>query len=359
MNNTLSTPFNPLNQENDAVDVQAYAVLVRNRVREIITSYHHQFDQLYECIQNAVDACEKQFHASEVSSNSPYLPLVKVIIDLPSNTLTVIDNGSGMSGTELRMYYFTPNATLKSSIHAESQPQARQRGEKGVGAAFLAYGSNHIQITTISSNTHELTAGQLDSGRKWCFGQCELLPMPEVTPCLHHSEMDTMSHGTAVTLAFTDDAGTAKLSEYGVDWNQWETILRLFTAIGYVDFQSNDPFFKSLNASLTLITDDGNQDTRLVKTGFLFPHLTTPSNIQQSSLVRLNGNKLAQSQKDMSVLWDRFTYEQVDADIVARLNNSPYMRHKEKERITKVLKEHKPEAYVAFTYGSGFWDVIN
>ena len=53
--NSLVASFNPLDTvQGNELDEYA-ASLMRNRVKEIIGSYHHRFDHLYECMQNAVD----------------------------------------------------------------------------------------------------------------------------------------------------------------------------------------------------------------------------------------------------------------------------------------------------------------
>ncbi|XBO88669.1 hypothetical protein AAGG43_24115 [Bacillus paranthracis] len=60
--NSITEAFNPLNLTNESSLTEQYnAEVMRNTVKEIIGSYHHQFDHPYECIQNAVDICEELF----------------------------------------------------------------------------------------------------------------------------------------------------------------------------------------------------------------------------------------------------------------------------------------------------------
>src|SRR5205085_2241279 len=126
------------------------------------------FDHLYECVQNAVDTCERSFQAAGKASGDVsvlrYTPELQVEIDLCSNTLTVVDNGEGMTKDVLERYYFTPHATLKSLFEAPGD-EVRQRGEKGVGATFLSYGSNFIHISTRDANSGAISSGELTDAR--------------------------------------------------------------------------------------------------------------------------------------------------------------------------------------------------
>src|SRR5947209_1814836 len=267
MNNTLRKPFNPLLSIGNATDEYA-ARLMRNEVKEIIGSYHHTFDHLYECIQNAVDACEKAFVAYQHGAKSTdFLPLVSIIIDLQNNQLTVVDNGVGMPNDIVIKYFFTPHATLKPSSSTYDQEGIRQRGEKGVGATFLSYGANHIHLSTKSKETKELTSGLMENGLQWCKEQLPLLPMPEVKPQTPHSVIENQNHGSAVTIRFGEGTNIGELKDHGINWKQWEAIIRLYTAVGFVDFEGTDSFLNALRTSLTVINLNGKNEKRFVDKG--------------------------------------------------------------------------------------------
>lgn len=348
MTNSLITAFNPLTTKGSEASNEYVSELLRNEVNEIINSYHHKFDQLYECIQNAVDACESAY-VNAKKHKVDYAPLVRVEIDLDHNRIEVTDNGLGMTKEEVLYYFFTPYATLKGA-----SKNTRQRGEKGVGATFLSYGSNEIHLTTISAITGQLTSGILKGGLKWCKDDTlSADSMPHVDPFEAHSAISSESQGTTVSIVLDPKTNIGNLAEYGNDWKQWEAVLRLHTAIGYVDLSGDDPFLKALQAKLTVVIDK-EKATRMMETGYLFPNLTTSADIQLSEITRTSG-RLVATQKDKSVLWDTFSFEQIAEKVTNRMENIGYMREKKKEQFSQILNENKPEAYVCFTYGSDFW----
>ena len=352
MSNALTAAFNPLMALSKTDGNEEYvAELLRNQVSQIIGSYHHQFDHLYESIQNAVDACEKTLDAYE-QKNQDYLPEVQVVIDLDQNKLVVIDNGVGMSKEELTQFFFTPNATLKGGFDAS---RGRQRGEKGVGATFTAYGTNSIHISTKKLSTDETTSGRLECGLDWVNKDIKTIPMPQVTPAEPHTELANMNHGSAVTIEFSDKTNMGSLSDHGVNLKQWEIILRLHTALGLVSLGDNDELKDVLTGKLTLI-EDGKSTSKRVRIGYFFPHEVTESRIQLSSLDRSTKKQLPDSQRDMNILYEVFSHEKVREHVQKRMGNTSYMRAKSKERISRILNVHSPKAYVGFTYSSDYWD---
>jgi hypothetical protein len=356
LKNSLTEPFEPLSTETTGQVTEYLAELKRNQVLQIIESYHHDFDHFYESIQNAVDACQRAFSEYEKQNRSAeYTPRVDVEINLKTNRLTVIDNGPGMSSDVVRKFFFTPYATLKNMASAATQPL--QRGEKGVGATFLSYGSDYVHLSTIT-NGREMNCCKLEGGLSWCKKKLPLFPLPTVKPYECHGKLLSSPHGTAVELQFSEDTNIRDLSEYGRTAAQWEAVLRLHTALGFIDPQANDQFLKSLRATLTIISADGSAASTAVNTGYFYPHLATDSNVQLSKLVRTKG-QLPESQRDMNILWDSFTADQVASVVTERMEHSKYLRSSTRQIISQILSQHKPEAYVAFAYSSDFWGEAN
>jgi hypothetical protein len=358
MSNSLTKSFDPLSTAEWDQSGSYIAELKRNEVAQIIASYHHDFDHFYESIQNAVDACEKAFvDYQRRKRGAEYTPKVEVVVNLQTNALAVIDNGVGMPMAAVLKYFFTPYATLKA-VPATAR-EGIQRGEKGVGATFVSYGSNYVHLSTRSAENNEMTSCKLIDGLDWCNQKRPLLPLPHVEPCEPHAHLEGLPHGTVLEVHFSDDTNIRTLSDFAKSTSQWETILRLHTALGYVDFQESDPFLKSLRATLTVINEDGRADSKSVTTGYLYPHLTTEARVQLTKLARTKGTELPESQRDMNVLWEIFPQDQVSSLVTKRMENMRYLRNSTRQAFSEILSRYKPEAYVAFVYAAEFWDERN
>lgn len=358
--NALADAFNPLRSLIDRENELYAAEILRRQVSEIIGSYHHHFDHLYECIQNAVDACERAFrYYQDNPESTPYIPMIQVTIDLQLNALTVLDNGLGMSKDDVTGYFFTPHASLKNI--GGSGFQIRQRGEKGVGATFLSYGSNSTSLCTKSQLTGEMTSGKLEGALQWCNQSVDLLPMPMVEPVAPTADMTEAPHGTSISIQFSGDTNITNLSDDGINCQQWEAILRLNTALGYVDFKGDDPFFKALVANLIVAGLDGVRESKRVETGYYYPHITTQANVRLGTLTRDNRGRLPARQRNMHILWDVFTFEQVSSYVSARLANlnAREFNNRKRAQISEILNRYEPEAYIGFTYGAEFWGEAN
>lgn len=128
--------FDPLSFDaSDEVTARLLEDQSRRIVNNILKSYTGYFDVFSELIQNALDATE----AKAKTAGSGYVPKIWIDIDIQNSRLRVTDNGIGMGLHELK-YFVKPNVSFK--------PAKEYRGQKGVGATFLAYGFSFIRGTT-------------------------------------------------------------------------------------------------------------------------------------------------------------------------------------------------------------------
>lgn len=356
MLNSLKDSFEPLLIEKKFYNKKYNIEILKTQIKEIIGSYHHKFDQLYEAVQNAIDACEDAYNNyKESGSQFTYVPSISIEVDLDKNKVTIIDNGMGMEPSELKKYYFKPHATLKTII--SKGKKLRQRGEKGVGATFLSYGTNYIHITTMVKD--KFSSGILENGLDWCMGKVN--EMSKVKPAERHQNEFENGHGTIITIEFSEQTNISDLkNDIGDTLKQWETILRLHTAVGYIDIGSKekDGFFNFLNVNLTIKNKDKIKSKNIEK-GYLYPHLLADADIQLSKLTRDSQGKLHESQKNRDILWEEFSFDQVNSFVKNRMDDKNYMWKKKKKEISEVLNKYKPEAYVCFVSGVGFWNKYN
>jgi hypothetical protein len=124
-----SDSIDPL-EAKSAVTSGAAQAAIKREIENILSSYVGWFDPFAELIQNALDSVDER---AKTASKS-YKPSVRIIVDLKENTLSVSDNGTGLTQEKYRQF-LAPSFSFKSG---------KTRGHKGVGATFLAYGYNYI-----------------------------------------------------------------------------------------------------------------------------------------------------------------------------------------------------------------------
>jgi anti-sigma regulatory factor (Ser/Thr protein kinase) len=121
----------------------------RQQIRNIIDSYHHDWDVLAELCQNAVDA---------IRGKNPTKGDIQVRFDRRSKSIEVSDTGLGM-GREKAERALAPNITYKKG-------QPRLIGEKGLGLTFCAFRANRITIETSTGDGFVHTV-VFEGGRDW------------------------------------------------------------------------------------------------------------------------------------------------------------------------------------------------
>ena len=151
----------------------------KREIQNILKSYTGYYDVFAELIQNALDAVERRIREGDKN----YEPSLWIGINIKEGNISVTDNGCGMNETEFRQF-LKPNFSFK-------EPDVN-RGNKGVGATYLAYGFNHLAIAT---KTHEQTySGIIRKGREWVEDGTDSIPRPKVeivnTSDVYFSEID-------------------------------------------------------------------------------------------------------------------------------------------------------------------------
>jgi len=121
----------------------------RQFIRNIIDSYHHEWDVLAELCQNAVDAIREK--------NTPQ-GIVHIRFDRMRHSIEVTDTGIGMT-REKASQALAPNVTFKRG-------QPKLIGEKGLGLTFCAFRTNKITIETSTGDGFVHTA-VFTGGRGW------------------------------------------------------------------------------------------------------------------------------------------------------------------------------------------------
>src|SRR3954464_14381785 len=85
-------PIDPLSAKG-AHGTAAAQAAIKREIDNILSSYVGWFDPFSELIQNALDSTDERAEAE----GTDYRPRIRIIIDVKENTLTVSDNGTGLT----------------------------------------------------------------------------------------------------------------------------------------------------------------------------------------------------------------------------------------------------------------------
>ena len=195
----------------------------RRIISNILKSYTGYFDLFSEMIQNALDATESRYRQERIG----YTPKLWIEIDIENRRVRVTDNGVGISADEFR-FFLKPNMSFKKPRDF--------RGQKGVGATFLAYGFSMLRVHTRQKGFE--VAAILRQGRQWAQDQNGTVPRPTFeAEAFNCPELSNDSDGTCVEVVLGGAAGERPKR---LDWqeartaDQWLDVLRIKTPLGGV-----------------------------------------------------------------------------------------------------------------------------
>ncbi|MCC6599964.1 MAG: molecular chaperone HtpG [Crocinitomicaceae bacterium] len=158
-------------------------------IKKFLYSDHEIF--LRELVSNAVDACQKVKSltvSGEINADTSALR-VQVITDKTANTLTIRDNGIGMTAEEVDKY-INQIAFSGAEEFVSKYKDAQIIGHFGLGfySAFMV--AKKVEITTLSQRT----------GSKAVTWSCDGSPNFEM------SETEKLTAGTDIVLHLADDS---------------------------------------------------------------------------------------------------------------------------------------------------------
>jgi hypothetical protein len=267
---------------------EVLSATIKREIKNILKSYTGWFDPLAELTQNALDAIDARLK----TIGDKFDPVIAIEIDLRANRIAVIDNGIGFDDARFRSF-LAPNVSYKKSDN---------RGNKGVGATYLAYGFNSLTIATKSPEFKY--AGRIKNGREWVEDDSGTVTRPKIVadnPILPAS-YDDIDRGSAFVLTLSGQHVRPRRLDWigAVNAEQWHHILRLKTPIGgiYPDAVPN------LVCKLTVI--DGSVTEKAIPScEYLFPQNVISASVKLDD-IRNEQRDLLQKGKDASRLPDRF-----------------------------------------------------
>lgn len=190
-------------------------------ILNILKSYTGVFDCFSEALQNALDADERKSQ----QDGTQYTPKLSISINMRDKRIRIADNGIGMSIEQIK-HCFKPNVSFKKG--------QRLRGQKGVGATFLAYGYSFVKLQSKTSTSQ--IAVTLSQGRRWAEDESGQVGRP----VFKSSEFDDefLIHeksGTSIEIYLSGAQGERPrdLSWFGARTaDRWLDLLRIKTPLG-------------------------------------------------------------------------------------------------------------------------------
>lgn len=319
----------------------------RRAMKNIIKSYTGWFDPISEMIQNALDAVEPM---REVKKQN-YTPTIWITIDLKKNTITVKDNGIGIKEDQIK-YFLRPEISYKDT--------KKSRGNKGVGASYLAYGFNNLDFETKSKGFS--FHGIIKGGREWVEDETNTKPRPLVKRLAISSELKHVDSGSVFRLEFSGDYIRPKnLDWLGVDdAERWEQILRISTPLGGIYLDQKIPH---INCTITVVNKSGAESQKSTsECEFLYPHKIF-QNVEKLGEIVSAQTKLVKSGQDpvlsLPGKFKKLTgiYETWDAESI--LTRSADLNPQLSEDQKDLMRKYKPIIYGFFSYSVRGFDSFN
>lgn len=347
--------FDPLMESSEETASEAFQHIL---VREIIGSYHSNYDVFAETVQNAVDAVEERYYSLREDAGNKdeadvvftYEPKIWVTVDLKQNEIQICDNGTGMD-FETFQKSLSPAFSGKD-IKKIIGKKMHFRGHKGMGLTFLAYGFNKMRLST--KTDHDTFVGEMKDGRNWVKSP-DNESKPQCNPSIEPSEIfNEISTGTCVTVRCDSESRPKKLSQLARSFSEWECIFRTLTAIGYVDINGDgDEFRKRTSIELRIINTDNSEKTGNINFDYLYPH--TAQGFRFLDLKKYHSEHAEQTSipKKHRNAYDGL-YRVWNRDELKNLLND-----ERKTYFEDLLDKYNPKVYAFFSYGQPLWKELN
>lgn len=332
--------WDPLNTGAE-LDTALLANAKKREIKNILKSYVGFFDSFSELIQNAMDAVDKRYNDLKEST---YTKKIWISINLQNNSLSITDNGIGFEESQFKSF-IAPNISYKAD--------SKTRGNKGVGATYLAYGFDYLQFGTKTKNFKNIV--EIENGRTWIEDNNSIVSRPQVKKSeLIDNAFNSIDRGSTFTLKFDSKYSRPKNLSWiqATEVEQWKYLLLIKTPLGMLDFierQKNEKIY----FDLTIIKDNGSISSLLDQEAiYIFPHKEIDHSVdlkkvlsEQQSAVQLGKDPeiISNKYKRSNGLYEYFDHTELK-DII------------KDDAIKQVINDYNINVYGYFAYSTDLWD---
>jgi hypothetical protein len=333
--------FDPLVAKTLAT-TEVAALAQKREIKNILSSYVGWYDPFSELIQNSLDSVEERM---KIESSS-YEPTLWITINIEKNCLTITDNGIGLDENKFSKF-LCPDISFKSG---------KTRGHKGVGATYLAYGFNFIQVASKSPDFHAV--GKMEDARNWLDDESPA-GNPNMKPDMNgpidpnfvnidrgvsiHILFDKTTHPKDLKWLVTDDA------------ENWFKILSVKTGLGA--FTPN----KDIQVNLTVVDKYGKVTIHNKKgIEYYWAHRAVSKSASFEEIIKKsdelflkkgNNFELPSKYKNLDAVYQYWTTEDL-------LELSKHHIKLDEDDI-QMLDKYNPQVYIAYFYSTKVWDALH
>lgn len=324
---------------------EVFGATIKRQIKNILKSYTGWYDPFSELIQNSLDAVD---HRKQREPD--YSPIISIKIDLKENTISVTDNGIGFSEDQFKSF-LAPNVSFKKQ---------GDRGNKGVGATYLGYGFNFLQVGTKTPDFNFI--GTIKDDREWVEDESGTKTRPKIQESqIIHDAFDKIDRGSTFTLKFIGEFIRPKdLAWVGANTaDQWEMVLKIRTPLGGI-YLTRDRLLSE--CKLTVIDYSGNlTEKNIADIEYIYPHKVINPSINLNEIKDYQ-QVLIDKGQDPSKLPAKFfklnglyNFWKFEDFTEAKREFSDILNQQEKE----LAKKHKLAIYGYFCYSTDVWDSFN
>ena len=264
--------FDPL-ESASASTSEIISAARKREIKNILKSYVGFYDPFSELIQNAMDAVdERQRRLKE----DGYAKWLWIEVNFQNNSFSVTDNGIGLTKPQFKTF-LAPNITFK--------PEGTTRGKKGVGATYIAYGFNCLQLGTTSPEYS--VSAEFRNGRDWVDDTQGIVNRPVATESeVTHPPFNDLDRGSTFTLRFVgENVRPRDLGWIGAETpEQWAAVLLIKTPLGHISL--GDDRDEPIHFNLCVIDKDGNRSEITDRqAAYVFPHKVIASSVDLGKIL--------------------------------------------------------------------------
>lgn len=252
--------------------------------------------------------------------------------------------------------FLRPNFSFKSG--------SITRGSKGVGATYLGYGFNSLQIS--SKLGGRAYSGLIENGRNWVDDRTGTVPRPKIVPNdAHDGPFANIDQGTSISVRLRGDNIRPKnLAWYqATTADQWLALLRIMTPIGGIHLDGSSA--PQIAVEVTVLDAGGvATTTTLARPEYLYPHIVVSrsgnmgeflDDLKRKVEAGADPSKISPKFKGLNGLWGQWKTPELLGEVAT---NCPIRVSLDAEE-RHLAKSAGVSIYVYLAFSTELWDALN